>query len=87
MFKGTKLALFGMQIDLAEFAEEESDADSPKAFNGFMDHIFKEVGPPVPAPLPATLQDARNYAHWYFSFLNPYTAVIDKRDMSDLVSV
>jgi hypothetical protein len=86
MFRGTKLALFGMQIDLAEFADDESDHDSPKDFNGFMEHIFKQLGPAVPAPLPPTLQDARNYAQWYFKFLNPYTAVIDKRDMENLVS-
>jgi hypothetical protein len=86
MFRGTKLALFGMQIDLAEFADDESDADSPKAFTGFVEHIFKQVGPPNPAPLPPTEQEARLYAQWYFKFLNPYTAVIDKREMWDLVS-
>jgi hypothetical protein len=86
MLRGTKLALFGMQIDLANFADNESDINSPKAFNGFIEHAFSRTGPMEPAALPPTLQDAKTYAQWYFNFLNPYTAVIDKRDMHELVS-
>jgi hypothetical protein len=86
MFTGTKLALFGMQIDLAKLTEDESDLESPKTMDGFMKHIFKETEPPGPAPLPPTLEDAKFYAEWYFNFLNPYTAIIDKRDMWELVS-
>jgi hypothetical protein len=87
MFTGTKLSLFGMQIDLAKLTEEESDLESPKTMDGFMKHIFKGTQPPEPASLPATLEEAKTYARWYFDFVNPYIAVLDKRDMWELVSL
>jgi hypothetical protein len=85
MLRGTKLSLFGMQMDLAEFADDSSELDSPKTFEGFMKYALGRMQPSRPAPLPDTLQSAQEYANWYFRFLNPYTPVIDKRDMHNLV--
>jgi hypothetical protein len=85
MLRGTKLSLFGMQMDLAEFADDSSELDCPKTFAGFMKHALGRMQPGRPAPLPDTLQSAQEYANWYFRFLNPYTPAIDKRDMHDLV--
>lgn len=85
MLRGTKLSLFGMQMDLAEFADDSSDLDSPKTFDGFMKHALGRMQPSRHAPLPDTLQSAQEYASWYFRFLNPYTPVVDKRDMHELV--
>jgi hypothetical protein len=85
MLRGTKLSLFGMQMDLAEFADDSSDLDSPKTFEGFMKLALGRMHSSRPAPLPDTLQSAQEYANWYFRFLNPYTPVVDKRDMHQLV--
>jgi hypothetical protein len=85
MLRGTKLSLFGMQIDIGEFADDVADFDSPKTFDGFIQYAFNRAPPVEPAPLPPTLQNAKEYANWYFAFLNPYTPVLDKRDMHELV--
>lgn len=85
MLRGTKLSLFGMQIDIAEFADDSSDLDSPQTFEGFMKHVFGRTQPSQAAPLPDNLQSAQEYAIWFFRFLNPYTPIIDKRDMHELV--
>ena len=87
MLRGTKLSLFGMQIDLAEFAEDYSDMDSPQTFSGFIYHANasnarEHVQPPQ---LPPSLKQAREYAHWFFMFLNTYTPLLDKREMDRLV--
>lgn len=85
MLRGTKLSLFGVHIDLAEFADDSSDLDSPQTYEGFMKHVFGRTQPSQPAALPDNLQCAQEYATWYFRFLNPYTPVIDKRDLHELV--
>ncbi|QDS70305.1 hypothetical protein FKW77_008197 [Venturia effusa] len=85
MLRGTKLSLFGMQMDLAEFADDPSDVDSPQTYDGFMKHAFGKTQLGQSAPLPDTLQSAQEYALWYFKFLHPYTPVIDKRDMHELL--
>ena len=87
MLRGTKLSLFGMQIDLAEFAEDYTDMESPQTFSGFIYHASgsshrEHMQPP---PLPPSLKQAREYAHWFFMFLNTYTPLLDKREMDDLV--
>lgn len=86
MLRGTKLSLFGMQIDLAEFAEDFMDMDSPQTFSGFIYHAnASNAKEHLVAPsLPPNLKQAREYASWYFSFLNSYTPVLDKRDMDKL---
>jgi hypothetical protein len=85
MLRGTKLALFGMQVDLAEFSEQEIDLSSPKTHEGFAEHLFGRGSHAETAALPSSLDSAREYMRWYFQFLNPYTPVIDKRDMYALV--
>lgn len=85
MLRGTKLSLFGMHVDLAEFASDPPDLDSPQTFKGFMKHALGRMQQSLPAPLPETLQSAQQYANWYFRFLNPYTPVLDKCDMYELV--
>lgn len=85
MLRGTKLSLFGVNMDLAEFADDSSDLDSPQTFDGFIKHVFGRIQPSQPAPLPDSLQSAQGYAIWFFRFLNPYTPIIDKRDMHELV--
>jgi hypothetical protein len=88
MLRGTKLSLFGMQIDLAEFAEDHADMESPQTFSGFIYYANSSnskdhVRPPA---LPPTLKQAREYSHWFFMFLNTYTPLLDKREMDNLVS-
>ncbi|TLD30000.1 hypothetical protein E2P81_ATG06653 [Venturia nashicola] len=85
MLRGTKLSLFGVHMDLAEFADDPSDLDSPQTFEGFMKHVFGRIQPTQPAPLPDNLLSAQEYATWYFRFLSPYTPVIDKRDLQELL--
>ena len=88
MLRGTKLSLFGMQIDLAEFAEDYTDMESPQTFSGFIHYanssnVKDHVQPPA---LPPSLKQAREYSHWFFMFLNTYTPLLDKREMDRLVS-
>lgn len=88
MLRGTKLSLFGMHIDLAEFAEDYADMESPQTFSGFIyyanaSNVKDHVQPP---PLPPSLKQAREYAHWFFMFLNTYTPLLDKREMDNLAS-
>jgi hypothetical protein len=89
MLRGTKLSLFGMQIDLAEFAEDLTDMESPQTFSGFIYHAnasnTKEHQ--HAPPLPPNLKQAREYASWFFKFLNSYTPLLDKRQMDKLVRI
>ncbi|KIV99643.1 hypothetical protein, variant 1 [Verruconis gallopava] len=87
MLRGTTLSLFGMQIDLAEFAEDLNDIDSPQTFSGFIycinaSNTREHLHPP---PLPPNLKQAREYAGWFFKFLNAYTPILDKREMDKLL--
>jgi hypothetical protein len=86
--RGTKLSLFGMQIDLAEFAEDYEDVESPQTFSGFVHYANASnvKGHVQPPPLPPTLKQAREYAHWFLMFLNTYTPLLDKREVDKLVS-
>lgn len=88
MLRGTKLSLFGMQIDLAEFAEDYEDMESPQTFSGFIHYAngSNVKGSVQPPPLPPTLKQAREYAHWFLMFLNTYTPLLDKREVDKLVS-
>lgn len=87
MLRGTKLSLFGMQIDLADFADDAMDMESPHTFSGFIWHTnpsnVKELL--HPPQLPPNLKQAREYANWFFKFLNSYTPILDKREMDNLV--
>ncbi|KAF2425800.1 hypothetical protein EJ08DRAFT_594130 [Tothia fuscella] len=86
LLRGTKLALFGMQIDLAEFADDISEVDSPATYEGFMEQIFNRTPPNDPAPLPPNLQAAKEYMQWYLRFLNPYTPILHKSDINELLA-
>lgn len=85
MLRGTKLTIYGMHIDLAEFAENEGDFSLPTTFEGFIENIYGRATLGTPTALPPTLESAREYMKWYFQFINPYVPVIDKRDMYTLV--
>jgi hypothetical protein len=87
MLRGTKLSLFGMQIDLAEFAEDLMDMESPQTFSGFIWHANASNAKEhlQAPPLPPNLKQAREYAGWYFRFLNAYTPILHKRDIDNLV--
>lgn len=87
MLRGTKLSLFGMQIDLAEFAEDHTDLESPQTFSGFVYYASSSVSRShvQPPALPSDLKQARDYARWFFMFLNTYTPLLNKREMDALV--
>lgn len=88
MLRGTKLSLFGMHIDLAEFEENPLDVESPQTFGGFLYHANASNARQhaTPPPLPPTLKAAQEYyASWFFKFLMPYTPLLDKGQMQDLV--
>lgn len=87
MLRGTKLSLFGMQIDLAEFADNTEEVNSPTNFEGFVEHFFNRTPSLDPPPLPDNFQGAKEYMQWYFRFLNPYTPILDKCDMCELVNL
>lgn len=85
---GTSLQIFGMKIDVADYAPNDSDdASSPASYDFFLAavmHRLPQSGEDV--PLPHKLADMKQYADWYFRSLNPYTPVVLKPQVMEVVS-
>jgi len=85
ILKGTTLSLFGMHIDVAVFTKEHDDPASPTSYETFIKYALgKAIADPAP-PLPATLDEAKNYAMLYLRTLNPYTPILHKPDFFALL--
>ncbi|TKA73612.1 hypothetical protein B0A49_07950 [Cryomyces minteri] len=83
--KGTSLALYGMEIDLAEFMPSSLDDPSSSAsYQHFLDYAFKKrlVGE---VPLPPR-QECEMYAQWYFRSINPFTPILHKPAFMSLLA-
>lgn len=89
LFFGTKLDIFGMQIDGAEFDDEFQDTETVKSYQGLLiaqkaalsNPRYDEAG-----KLPAVKSEAMEWARWYFMAIHPFAPVVHKRDFMALVS-
>ncbi|KAF2093612.1 hypothetical protein NA57DRAFT_20991, partial [Rhizodiscina lignyota] len=77
---GTSLQFFGMKIDVADFAPNDTDdITSPASYEFFVSAVLGRL--PVPQqemPLPNTEAEMGVYADWYFRTLSPYTPILHK---------
>ena len=86
LFRGTKLSLFGREIDGSQFDDSFQDTRSPKSYQGLMIIQQQNHENNIPdAQLPATKEDALQWARWYFLAVNPFAPAIHKPDMFALV--
>ncbi|KAF2679892.1 hypothetical protein K458DRAFT_112179 [Lentithecium fluviatile CBS 122367] len=82
--KGTSLSVFGHEIDITDFIQNEQDYDtSVMSYN----HVIKvalgeDRVDPVPFPPYPILSE---YCTWYLRSLNPYTMLQDKPTLMKLV--
>ncbi|KAF2875892.1 hypothetical protein BDV95DRAFT_626283 [Massariosphaeria phaeospora] len=82
--KGTSLAVFGSEIDITDFVENEDDYDqSVFSYQHFLKVAWndEEVQPMSLPPY----QMLTEYATWYLRSMNPYTMLIDKPTMMQLI--
>jgi hypothetical protein len=86
--KGTSLSVFGTELDITDFVEEnEEDYDNSElSYNHFLKVILGEDTAVefVPYHDYNTLQQ---YATWYIRSMNPYTMLLDKPTFMKLVSL
>jgi len=81
--KGTSLSFWGMEIDITNFAPTEAnEAERYASYDTFIDSLGSTLPEP---PLPPTLDDYNAIAMAYLNGLNPYTPMLDKRDMMALI--
>ncbi|KAF2666335.1 hypothetical protein BT63DRAFT_56301 [Microthyrium microscopicum] len=83
MLMGTKVSLFGMEIDGTTFDDTFGDTESPRSYQGVLalTAMYNSGQIQIHAPLPSTKNEALHYAGLYFKLVNPYAPVLDKRDM------
>jgi hypothetical protein len=83
--KGTSLSVFGTEIDITDFVQNEEDYDkSGRSYNYFLKVALNDDTEVQRIDFPA-YQDLSDYANWYFRSLNPYTMLFDKAEMMALV--
>jgi transcription factor-like protein len=89
LFQGTKLNLFGMQIDGAEFDDEFEDIETVKSYQGLLQCQKKAlVNPGSYSEADRIPQDKATALHWtslYFQIVNPYTACLHKPHVYQLL--
>lgn len=82
--RGTSLSVFGTEIDITNFMQDESEYD-----NSVMSYTtlvkISLGGQQVEAPPLPPYQGLQEYAMWYLRSLNPYTMLIHKPTFMDLV--
>ena len=90
LFNGTKLDLFGMQIDGSEFDDEFEDTESAKSYQGLLAAQQKAWTDPTrqhtASRIPETKARAMDWATWYFRTIHPYAPALHKPDTFRLVS-
>jgi hypothetical protein len=84
--KGTSLSLFGMEIDLADFAPADWDESlAPASYEQFLAYAMNRVPKVEKVDLPATYSECETYANWFFRSINPYLPVLHKPDFFSMV--
>ena len=83
---GTRLSLFGITLDLAEFIPPETDsALDPTSYQAFLNTSLGKKGP-VPKPQLPPLELCRQYADWYFKFVQVFTPILHRPDFMKLLT-
>lgn len=90
---GLSLSVFGMQVDLATFVSDETEA---KLSSTSWDNLFQSISqgykhlpdqPPPLAQLPRSYEECLHYGKVYIQLINAFLPILDKADFLDLVSV
>lgn len=83
--KGSSLALFGMDLDLADFMTSEADDDNaPASYKTFLRTAFNRQQPQSAPPLPP-YEQCKIYCQWFFMSIHPFTPVLDRSKFMDMV--
>ncbi|KAF1990445.1 hypothetical protein K402DRAFT_348572 [Aulographum hederae CBS 113979] len=84
--KGTQLSFCGIEFDVSSFGPSElMENDEVASYETFFRTTAHVNGPVEPAALPA-YPVLMKWARLYFRTLNPYTPVLDKREMMKLIN-
>ncbi|CAI6334729.1 unnamed protein product [Periconia digitata] len=81
--KGTSISVFGQDIDITDFVDSQKYDNSAMTYKHFI-RIAMNIDRVEPVPLPG-YQDLSEYCKIYLRSLNPYTMLVDKRDLMHLV--
>jgi hypothetical protein len=83
--KGTSLSVFGIEIDMADFVQDELEYDkSIMSYDHFLRVCFNEDQRVEYVPYPDK-QALSEYSNWYLRSLNPYTMVLHRPTFMHLV--
>lgn len=85
---GTSLQIFGMKIDVTDYAPSDTDdISSPASYEFFLAAIMHRLPQSnEEVRLPHKLEDMKQYADWYFKTLSPYTPAVIRPEVMDVVS-
>ncbi|CAO2649838.1 Nn.00g011300.m01.CDS01 [Neocucurbitaria sp. VM-36] len=82
--KGTSLSVFGTEIDITDFMTGEAEYESsPMSYTTLVK--ISVGGQSVDAPPLPPYQGLHEYAMWYLRSLNPYTMLVHKPVVMDLI--
>ena len=88
---GLSLSVFGMEIDLATFVSDETEA---KLSSTSWDSLFKSISkgytdfpdqPPPLARLPSSYEECSQYTRVYLELINAFVPILDKPSFTELV--
>lgn len=83
--KGTSLSVFGAEIDITDFVQNEADYDqSVMSYNHFLQVVLREDEHVEQIPFPP-FRELNEYGTWYLRSLNPYTMLVDKPTFMNLI--
>ncbi|KAF1955125.1 hypothetical protein CC80DRAFT_493449 [Byssothecium circinans] len=81
--KGTSLSVFGHEIDITDFIDDDQYENSTMSYNHFIRIAMNEqLVDPVPLP---EYHELSEYCKIYLRSLNPYVMLVDKRELMNLV--
>ncbi|KAF2644415.1 hypothetical protein P280DRAFT_465752 [Massarina eburnea CBS 473.64] len=81
--KGTSLSVFGHEIDITDFIDNDHYDNSVMSYNHFI-RIAMNIDHVDPVPLPE-YHELAEYCKIYLRSLNPYVMLVDKRELMSLV--
>lgn len=82
--KGTSLALFGMELDLADFITNDAqEAFSPTSYENFLSVAL--CGQPQEAPNLPPYGECRAFCEWYFKSVNCHAPLVHKPAILEIV--
>ncbi|KAF2119734.1 hypothetical protein BDV96DRAFT_351936 [Lophiotrema nucula] len=83
--KGTSLSVFGSEIDITDFVENDEEYErSVMSYSHFLRVALNDDPQIEHVPFP-DLKMLVDYATWYFRSLNPYSMLLDKPTFMELI--